>query len=101
MLRKKHHFRKPDPLVLMAILVGLGVLMTTAVHANETFFSNPSLPDLVNGDIVLTSIGHHGAGVRMFYKTPANEFTGELPESLHSDQNKTAPDVYLSVHIPW
>jgi len=101
MLRKKRNFRKPDPLMLITFLVSLSVFMTAAVDANETFFSKPNLPDLINGDIVLTKIGHRGAGVHMFYRTPANEFTDERPSSLYSDQNEAAPDVFLSVQIPW
>ena len=101
MLKKKCTFRKPDPLMLITFLVSLSFFMTTAVDANETFFSNPNLPDLINGDIVLTKVGHRGAGVHMFYRTPANEFTDERPSGLYSGPNETSPDVFLSFQIPW
>ena len=101
MLRKKRNFRKLDPLMLITLLVGLSVFMTTAVDASETFFSNPNLPDFINGDITLTNIGHRGAGIHMFYKTPANVFTDTRPENLDSSLNEAAPDVFLSLRVPW
>ena len=115
MLRKKCNFRKPDPLMLITLLVSLSVFMTTAVDANETFFSNmttavdanetffsnPNLPDFINGDITLTKIGHRGGGVHMFYKTPANALTETRPVSLNSSLNEAAPDVFLSLRVPW
>ena len=101
MLRKKRNFRKPDPLMLITLLVSLSVFMTTAVDANETFFSNPNLPDLINGDLTLTKIGHIGAGIHMFYKTPANELTDTHSGNLNGSQNEAAPDVFLSLRVPW
>ena len=101
MLREKRNFRKPDPLMLITFLVSLSVFMTTAVDASETFFSNPNLPDLINGDLTLTKIGHSGAGIHMFYKTPANELTGTRPEDMNSSLNESAPDVFLSLRVPW
>jgi hypothetical protein len=61
----------------------------------------PNLPDFVNGDITLTKIGHRGAGIHMFYKTPANVFTDTRPGNLDSSLNETAPDVFLSLRVPW
>ena len=101
MLRKKRNFRKADPLMLITFLVSLSVFMTTAVDASETFFSNPNLPDLINGNIKLTKVGHNGAGIHMFYKTPANELTDTRPENLDSSLNQSAPDVFLSLRVPW
>ena len=101
MLREKRNFRKPDPLMLITFLVSLSVFMTTAVDASETFFSNPNLPDLIIGDIKLTEVGHNGAGIHIFYKTPANELTDTRPENLNSSLNEAAPDVFLSLRVPW
>jgi hypothetical protein len=101
MLREKRNYRKPDPLMLITFLVSLNVFMTTAVDASETFFSNPNLPDLINGNIKLTEIGHNGAGIHMFYKTPANELTDTRPENLDNSLNQSAPDVFLSLRVPW
>ena len=101
MLREKRNFRKLDPLMLITFLVSLSVFMTTAVDASGTFFSNPNLPDLINGDIKLTEVGHNGAGIHIFYKTPANELTDTRPENLNSSLNEAAPDVFLSLRVPW
>lgn len=32
----RHHYRKPDPLVLLAVFVGLGVVVTTGTLAVGT-----------------------------------------------------------------
>ncbi|HSH30137.1 MAG TPA: hypothetical protein VK971_09550 [Thiohalobacter sp.] len=32
----RHHYRKPDPLVLLAVFVGLGVVVTTGTLAVDT-----------------------------------------------------------------
>ena len=37
MLTRKRFFRKPDPLMLISLLVSLSVFMTTAVDASESF----------------------------------------------------------------
>ena len=101
MLRKKRIYRKPESLMLMALLISLSVFMTTAVDAGETFFSNPNLPDLINGDIKLTEVGHHGAGVHMSFQTPANNLSNTKPGNLDATQYVPAADISLSVRIPW
>jgi hypothetical protein len=101
MLRKKRIIRTPDPLMLMTLLVCLSVFMTTAVDASESFFSNPNLPDLINGDIKLTEVGHRGAGIHMSFQTPLDEMSNTQPGKLDASQNVPAADVFLSVRIPW
>ena len=101
MFRKKRIIRKPDPLMLMTLLVSLSVLMTTTVDAGESFFSNPNLPDLINGDITLTEVGHRGAGIHMSFQTPVNEINNAQPGNLDAGHNEPVADVFLSVRIPW
>jgi hypothetical protein len=101
MPRRKHFFRKPDPLMLMTLLVSLGVFMTTAVDASESFFSNPNLPDLINGDITLSAVGHRGAGVHMSFQTPATIIEEEQHDYRNGTHSTPAPDIFLSVRIPW
>jgi hypothetical protein len=101
MLRKKRIIRKLDPLMLMTLLVSLSVFMTTAVDASESFFSKPNLPDLINGDIKLTEVGHRGAGFHMSFQTPINELNNAQPGIRDASQNVPAADVFLSVRIPW
>ncbi len=62
--------------MLVTLLVGMSVFMTTAVDASESFFSNPNLQDLLNGEITLTEVGHQGAGLHMSFQTPATGVPG-------------------------
>lgn len=101
MFGKKRINRKPDPMMLMTLLVGLSVFMTTAVDAGETFFSNPNLSDLINGDIKLTEVGHRGAGLHMSFQTPLDDVSSAKPGNRDVDQNVAAADVVLSLRIPW
>ena len=101
MLKKKRNIRKPDPLMLVTLLVGLSFFMMTAVDASESFFSAPNLPDLIDGDITLTKVGHQGAGIHMSFQTPATAFANSQPESRNASQNEPVADVFLSVRIPW
>lgn len=101
MHRKKRIIRKPDPLMLMALLVSLSMLMTTTVDAGESFFSDPNLSDLVNGDLKLTEVGHRGAGIHMFFQTPVNELDDVAPDPREFAQNEPVADFFLSVRIPW
>jgi len=106
MLKKNRILRKLDPLLLMTLLVSLSVFMTSAVDAaDESFFSIPYLSDLFDGDAVLTKAGGHGAGVHMSFQTPADA----IPNRDYNDQSGgfdasmyvPAPDLFLSVRIPW
>ena len=47
MFKYTHH--KPDPLKLLAILVTMAVLMTSAVDAAEPFYESLNLADLADG----------------------------------------------------
>lgn len=101
MLKKKPNIRKPDPLMLVTLLVGLSVFMTTAVDASESFFSNPNLPDLINGHITLTEVGHQGTGIHLSFQTPATAFVNSQSVNRDAGQNKSVADIFLSVRIPW
>lgn len=87
--------------MLMTLLVSLGVFMTTAVDASESFFSNPNLPDLINGDITLTEVGKGGAGIHMSFQTPATIIQNEEHDFRYGSESEAAPDLFLSVRIPW
>ena len=101
MLRNKRFFRKPDPLVLLSVLVSLSVFMTTVVDASESFFSNPNLPDLIDGNITLTEVGRSGAGIHMSFQTPATRVENEQHDFRNGRQSEPEPDLFLSLHIPW
>ena len=101
MLRKKRFFRKPDPLMLVSLLVSLSVFMTSAVDASESFFSKPNLPDLIAGDLTLTEVGRSGAGIHMTFQTPATVVKNEQHDFRNGSHGEPAPDLFLSVRIPW
>jgi hypothetical protein len=101
MLTRKRFFRKPDPLMLVSLLVSLSVLMTTAVDASESFFSKPNLPDLIAGDITLTEVGRSGAGIHMSFQTPATAVQKEQHDFRNGSRGEPAADLFLSVRIPW
>jgi hypothetical protein len=85
----------------MTLLVSLSVFMTTAVDAGETFFNNPNLSDLINGDIKLTEVGHRGAGIHMSFQNPINDFNNAGTGARDAGRIVPAADVALSVRIPW
>jgi hypothetical protein len=101
MLRSKRFFRKPDPLMLISVLVSLSVFMTTAVDASDSFFSKPNLPDLIAGDITLAEVGRRGAGIHMSFQTPASIVQKEQHDFRNGSQSEPAPDFFFSVRIPW
>jgi len=101
MLRNKRFFRKPDPLMLIFVLVSLSVFMTTAVDAGESFFSKPNLPDLIAGNITLAEVGRHGAGIHLSFQTPATFIQKEQHDFRNGSQSEPAPDFSFSVRIPW
>ena len=101
MLTRKRFFRKPDPLMLVSLLVSLSVLMTTVVDASESFFSKPNLPDLIAGDITLTEVGRGGAGIHMSFQTPATAVQNERHDFRNGSRGEPAADLFLSVRIPW
>ena len=60
MIRGKGHYRKPDPLLVLAAAVVLGAVLTTAAMAGETFNMH-------------TRIGQEGAEGRSTRQDPAGD----------------------------
>jgi len=101
MFGNKNLIRKPDPLMLLTLLVCVGAFTTTAVDAGETFFSNPTLADLRDGDLRLAEAGGGDVGVHMTFQTPATAYDGMHADSRNRQQSVSSPNVYLSVRLPW
>ena len=101
MLKQKRFLRKPDPLMLVSLLVSLSVFTTTAVDAGESFFSKPNLPDLIAGNITLTEIGRTGGGLHLSFQTPATTVKNEQHDFRNGSLREPAADLSLSVRIPW
>ena len=101
MLGNKKLIRKPDPLMLLTLLVFVGMFMTTAVDAGETFFSNPDLADLLDGEVKLAEAGRGDVEFHMSFQTPASVYEGMQASSRNQQQSISLSDVYLSVRLPW
>jgi len=77
--------------------------MTTLSAADDSFLLHPDIDDLKDGDVMLAPIGQRGAGVRMFYKSPAGIPAASYPVSNSGmwQADADAAAVHLSVVIPW
>ncbi|MEN8206104.1 MAG: hypothetical protein ABFS24_08825 [Pseudomonadota bacterium] len=101
MFRDKHTHRKLDPLMLLAIFVSLGVLMTSAVAAAEPFYNTLSLANLQDQEVRLTPVGKHGAGLHMSYQTNPYRYEPLKFNRTNVQQTVSSPTFFLSVRVPW
>jgi len=103
MKKGKFKIRRPDSMLLLAMLVSASVLLTTAAAAAETgtFFSNPDLGDFLDGDVMLARMGHHGPAVHMSFIDPADMQLDAQGNVRSIRQIAATPEVYISVHLPW
>ena len=106
-MRGKNLTRKPDPLILLALVVTLGAVMSTAVQAAEPFlFQSQSrlarlTADFDENGYRLTSLGSSDAGLHVAMNSPADveksyHASGGSKRGMH---NKS--DVFLSIRLPW
>jgi len=102
MMKSRHTKHRLDPLVLLALLVTLGVMMTSTVGAAElSIFSKPSLDDLQDGDITLARAEHGGAGIHMSFMSPSELCRNSDPDAVVTGDYGTLPDIYLSLRLSW
>ena len=89
------------PCTLLALLVTLGVMLTSTAAASGAFLSKPNFADLQDGDVTLASSQRSGAGVHMSFTSPS--FPGRTSQSSHvvTSSSLTLPNVYLSLRLPW
>jgi len=100
-MKNRHTRNTPDPLTLMVVVTVLGMMLSTTLNAQETFFDKPDLDDLMDGDITLARAAHSGAAVHMSF----NSLAQARPEN-HAKQTTqpfagTVPDIFLSLRLPW
>jgi len=90
-------------LVLTAMAAGSSAMMsgTAAAADTETFFSNPSLEDFIDGDVKVARMGQRGPGVHMSFISPAEVRQGEMVNASAVRQSSAMPEVYLSIRLPW
>jgi len=104
MFKHKHTFRKPDPLMLLVILVSLAAMMTSTTAAAEPVLNTLSLNDLRNGDLAVAPVGRHGAGLHLSYKTSSYRKEASKAYDTRTVSSRTvapSPTLFLSVKIPW
>jgi hypothetical protein len=103
----KFHFsrRKPDALLWLALLVGLGAVLSTSSHAEEFLFSGNGLSTLhlsklMDGDLQLAPVGRRGGVLQMSFQSPS-----QVDHALYVSQSDNATGlahgVCLSVKLPW
>lgn len=107
MIRGKGHYRKPDPLLVLAAAVVLGAVLTTAAMAGETFNilakpgSGYQAPSLQDAGFSVASLGENGAGLRVSL-TPPRGYARENADSRVRTQGKeTFSNVYFFLRYPW
>ena len=90
-------------LVLTAMAAGSSALMTGTAAAAETdtFFSNPSLEDFMDGDVKVAHMGQRGPGVHMSFISPADVRQGGMVNAGAARQSSAMPEVYFSIRLPW
>jgi hypothetical protein len=101
MMKNRYPKRRHDPLILLAVLVTLGVMMTATVSAEESFLSKPNFTDLQDGDVILARAEHGGAGIHMSFMSPSALKGNSQSSHALTSQAFSMPDVYLSLRLPW
>ena len=103
----RHHFRKPDPLLLLVAAITLGAVMSTTVNAAEPVipsmaFRQPELFSTFDGNgFRLSRIGDTNAGLHVSLQPPAEVEQTASANSGSQQDLKDLLDVYLSVRLPW
>jgi hypothetical protein len=103
----RHHFRKPDPLLLLVAAITLGVVMTTAVNAGEpvrlsqAFQQTKWLSDFDDNGYRVSRIGDTAAGVHVSMLPPPEAEEAVAANDGSQWDLKNLLDVYLTIRLPW
>lgn len=106
MIRGKSHRRRPDPLLLLAAVVILGAVMTSAATAGElfNFFPKPqSIYGLQSQDdgFTVASMDHTGGGFNVSL-TPPHELPQDFLDGQESAQKQEMlSHVFVFFRYPW
>jgi hypothetical protein len=106
MFRGKNHHRSPDPLLLLAAIVVLFAVMTTAATAGESFNFLPKPGALYrsppqDSGYTVARMGQSGGGLCISLTPPR-----ELPQDFLDGQGsihkqEMLSHVFLFIHYPW
>ena len=104
-MKSRYTNRMPDALFLLALIVSLGVFVSTGASAAETtdapLFSMAGFSGLMGGDFKLAPVGNHGAGLHMTFKSPSRTEKALYVSSNTNDFSVKDHGVHLSVKMPW
>ncbi|MGB5425556.1 MAG: hypothetical protein WBN95_02110 [Gammaproteobacteria bacterium] len=101
MFKHKRTHRKPDPLMLLFILVSLAVMMTSAAQAAEPGLHTITLTDILDGEFMVAPVSRHGAGLHLSYLGNHTVYEEPKRNALSTQPTAASPTVVLSVRIPW
>jgi hypothetical protein len=107
MNRGKCHYRKPDPLLLLAAAVALGVVMTTAAIAGEpiSFFPQTDTTYQASpqdkGGYTLARLGHAGGGLSVSLTPPRELQQGSLASGGSAVEMAKLSDIFFVLRFPW
>ena len=101
--KDKHLNHKPSPMLLRVLLLGMAVLMSKTVVAENSFLMDPNLDDLKDGSVMLAPIGRRGAGIRMLFQTAGHDSTPffKMINNGMWQINEGTSEAFISVVIPW
>ena len=98
-MKSKHTNHKTC--TLQALLVTLGVMLTSTAAASGSFLAEPNFADLQDGDVTLASSERSGAGVHMSFMSPSLPVRDSQPSYGVTSSVDTLPNVYLTLRLPW
>ena len=107
MLRDRHHYRKPDPLWLLAAAVAFAVVMSTAVQAGEPSFqyftAQPAnlLSMEEDGGFTVATMGRDAGDVQLSLYPPSNVIEGIRASGGSEEGLEKFTNVFLTVRFPW
>jgi len=101
MKKGRHTRHKLDPLMLLAVMVTVGVMITSTASAEEPSTGKPGLADLQDGDITLVTAKHGGAAIHMSFLPPSVVYGNNESDQVLAIDTLALPDLYLSVRLSW
>ena len=93
---------KPASMRLRILLLCMAMLLSNTVAAGKSFLVNPDINDLKDGSVLLAPVGRRDAAIRMLFQTSGSSISArEMNNNGMSFANKSSPEVFLSMVIPW
>lgn len=106
-MRGKHLIRKPDPLILLAVVVTLFALISTTAQAAEPFQFEPQsrfvrlTAGFDENGYRLTGMGKSAAGLHISMNPPPDVEKSYRASGAPKRGIRNQSDVFLSIRLPW